>query len=304
MTSTPCRDRAELAIGFGQGAGIDALGDLAKGACSRGSHARGERAPRPPHGATEEPRSPARRSIAGLLWGAWAGIAFAVLLVALWPAIVLAPSRAWAWRIASTGARLLLRATGTRVSVRGLEHLRAARRPCVVVANHTSELDVFAIAAALPFPLAPVAKRELGRNPLLRWPLARLGILFVRRGAAPGAASQIGLVAERLRAGQDVLIFPEGTFRRTPGLLPFRRGAFLAAALAGAPVVPVAVRGARAMTPGERAMPLRGAIELEIGAALEPGPQAPETAALALLAASRGFLLERTGEPDAASLRG
>jgi 1-acyl-sn-glycerol-3-phosphate acyltransferase len=198
----------------------------------------------------------------------------------------------------------LLRATGTRVSVRGLEHLRAARRPCVVVANHTSELDVFAIAAAVPFRLAPVAKRELGRNPLLRWPLARLGILFVRRGTSPGAASQIGLVAERLRAGQDVLIFPEGTFRRTPGLLPFRRGAFLAAALAGAPVVPVAVRGARAMTPGGRALPRRGAIEVEVGTPLEPGQLPPDMAALALLAASRRFLLERTGEPDADFVRG
>jgi hypothetical protein len=64
------------------------------------------------------------------------------------------------------------------------------------------------------------------------------------------------------------------------------------------------VRGARAMIPGERALPRRGAIEVEIGAPLEPGQLPPDMAALALLAASRRFLLERTGEPDVASVRG
>jgi 1-acyl-sn-glycerol-3-phosphate acyltransferase len=59
-------------------------------------------------------------------------------------------------------------------------------------------------------------------------------------------------VTQALRGGRSLVFFPEGTFLRPPGVLPFRLGAFKAAAEARCPVVPVAIRGTRAILPASR----------------------------------------------------
>ena len=53
--------------------------------------------------------------------------------------------------------------------------------------------------------------------------------------------------AESLRAGNSFLIFPEGTRSKTDELLPFKKGGFIMAIKAGAPIVPVAIQGGRAV---------------------------------------------------------
>ncbi|MGZ9076126.1 MAG: lysophospholipid acyltransferase family protein, partial [Burkholderiaceae bacterium] len=68
----------------------------------------------------------------------------------------------------------------------------------------------------------------------------------------------------------SLLVFPEGTFVARPGLLPFHLGAFLAAASAGVPVLPVTIRGSRDVLPAGAWLPRRAAIEVEICAPLSP----------------------------------
>jgi 1-acyl-sn-glycerol-3-phosphate acyltransferase len=105
-----------------------------------------------------------------------------------------------------------------------------------------------------------------------------------------------------VQSGQrDFLFFPEGTLYRMPGLRRFHLGAFVAAAQANMPVVPIALRGTRSVLRDIEWFPRRGAIEVSVGAALVPQPDGDRWhEALRLSESSRRFLLDHCGEPDAA----
>jgi len=228
-------------------------------------------------------------------WGSWAGIAFAVVAGLVWPLVVLAP-RPLARRAVRRAARLWLRVIAMPLRVRGLEVLTTAPGPRVLVANHASELDVVVLTAVLPPCFSFVAKSELAEPAWLRWPLRRLGVLFVRREDVRRRRVVIEQATQRLRAGDSVLFFPEGTFADTPGLLPFRRGAFIAAIDAGVPVVPIAVAGTRAaFRRGQR--PRRLGVTIELGAPMAAGADSNRMAlATQLRDLARAFIASRCGE--------
>jgi 1-acyl-sn-glycerol-3-phosphate acyltransferase len=100
--------------------------------------------------------------------------------------------------------------------------------------------------------------------------------------------------------GKSLAFFPEGTFRRSAGLLPFRSGAFVTAAAAGVPVLPVAIRGSRALLRARQWLPRRGALVVTIGAPIPPPTAAsgPFAAAIELRAAARAVILRECGEPE------
>ena len=77
-------------------------------------------------------------------------------------------------------------------------------------------------------------------------------------------------MSSALTAGSSLLIFPEGTFRRTPGLLPFRLGGFKAAVEAGRPIVPIAIRGTRDILPPDEWLPRPGPIGIVVCPPLRP----------------------------------
>ena len=102
-----------------------------------------------------------------------------------------------------------------------------------------------------------------------------------------------------LRSVRDVralLVFPEGTFRAEAQLLPFHLGAFLAAAQAQAPVLPITLTGTRELLPDGRWWPRRAALALHIGAPLEPvGAEEPFAAAVRLRDAAQSAIARRLG---------
>ena len=100
------------------------------------------------------------------------------------------------------------------------------------------------------------------------------------------------------------MFFPEGTFRRTPGLMPFRMGAFACAIEANLPVVPIVLRGTRSVLPSGSWLPRHGRIDVILTPELNP--EAAEErwqAALALRDRVRATMLPLTGEQDAADAR-
>ena len=71
------------------------------------------------------------------------------------------------------------------------------------------------------------------------------GFVPVERGRRDEALASIDVAAASIRAGNSFLIFPEGTRSRTDDLLPFKKGGFIMAIKAQAPILPVAVTGGR-----------------------------------------------------------
>lgn len=111
--------------------------------------------------------------------------------------------------------------------------------PVIVVANHLGYIDPLVLCSL--FECSPIAKREIGRWPLLGRPLARLNVSFIRRGSPASGARVLLSCLRALGGGVSVLNFPEGTTSRGQELLPFHRGAFWLSRHTGLPIVPVAV---------------------------------------------------------------
>jgi 1-acyl-sn-glycerol-3-phosphate acyltransferase len=182
------------------------------------------------------------------------------------------------------------------VRVRGLQHLPSG--PCIVVSNHASYLDGPLMTAALPGRFTFVVQHGAADWPLAGPVIRRMGVTFVNRASARAGASQTRLLIRRLEQGASLVIFPEGTFAGPPGLLRFRKGAFLMAAHARVPVVPAVIRGSRRVF-GEGQRLLRpGAIEIELFAPLAPDGD-HRHAVDALMDESRRVVLAHCGEPDA-----
>ena len=233
---------------------------------------------------------------AGWAWSGWAWLIFALLVPPAWLAIAIAPALPQRRRIARASARLGLRLTGLWPRVEGLHHL-AARAPLLVVANHASYLDGLILTAVLPPRFTYVAKQELLRNPLAAIPLRRLGCAFVERFESARGIEDARKLEARVRAGECLMFFPEGTFTDEAGLLPFRLGAFVLAAGAAVPVIPVTLSGTRTLLCGESKRPRYSRLAVRVGAPLS-AQGAGWDDALALRDAARRQILVPLGEPD------
>ena len=117
----------------------------------------------------------------------------------------------------------------------------------LVVANHVSWLDILAINAVRP--LRFVSKADIRAWPLLGWLTACGGTLFIERTRTRDALRVLHLVADALKAGEQVAVFPEGTTSEGHGVLPFHANLLQAAIVAQAPVQPIALRYADAQEP-------------------------------------------------------
>lgn len=151
--------------------------------------------------------------------------------------------------------------------------------PAVMVCNHVSYLDPVVIAGS--HACVPIAKGEVQSWPVIGAVGHDLGVLFVDRASVHSGAVVLRRALAALRAGVPVLNFPEGTTTNGNWLLPFRRGVFGLAQLAGVPVVPIALSLASpdlAWTGGATFLPhyLRTAarrapaVHLEVGAPIDP----------------------------------
>ena len=127
------------------------------------------------------------------------------------------------------------------VAVRVHVHGKVARvRPLMLVANHVSWLDIFAIQSVQPVRF--VAKSETRAWPLVGWLSARGGTLFIDQARRRDTHRISALVAELLCEGEVFAIFPEGKTTDGSRLLKFHASLLAPALAVGAAVQPVAIR--------------------------------------------------------------
>jgi 1-acyl-sn-glycerol-3-phosphate acyltransferase len=143
-------------------------------------------------------------------------------------------ARAWSW--------LILKTTGVKVRVDGLERLDL-RRSYVFAANHQSIYDIPILFASLPFQLRIIAKDSLGKIPFLGWHLWRTGHVLVDR-SRPGAGT-VKKMAKLVADGHSLIVFPEGTRSTDGSVARFKGGSFVIALDAGLPIVPISIAGSR-----------------------------------------------------------
>jgi len=237
----------------------------------------------------------ARRAAGDVAFALYTWVVYAVLGLSVVVLLVLLPRPQWRWRVAQGSIRLLARLTGTPVTVRGLDHLPAGTS--IAVANHPSWIDGLVLASVLPQSFHFVAAEVLEHQGLIGFVLRRLGHQFVERQQREHGVADADRLATLVRAGQSLVMFPEGRLARAPGLRAFHMGAFVVAAITGVPTVPVAIRGTRTILRPEHHFPRRGAVNVVVGEPTWPSG-ADWAAAVELQRATRNAVLRLSGEPD------
>jgi acyl carrier protein len=239
------------------------------------------------------------RQLKALAYASYAWLLLAVIALFCGAGIAVLQRPRAGRRIASFGARTLFRLAGMSLSAKGLNRL--PDRPHLLIVNHASYLDVFALTALLPANpgYAFVAKQELAQWPAIGAMIRGLGTVPIGRYDPAHSAEGVARMVSALLRGENLIVFPEGSFWRQAGLQAFQTGAFAAAAKANVPVVVAGLRGTRGALRSGTWLPARCRLELETGPTIIPtGPD--WDAAVQLHAAAREAMLPLSGEFDAA----
>lgn len=152
----------------------------------------------------------------------------------------------YADRATANWGSLVLRGAGVKTVLEDAEHLGDGRGQ-ILVCNHESWFDVFALAAALPVRFSFVGKKELSRVPVLGQAWEKVGHVAIDRADQKSAIRSLERLDEQFHAGRTIIVFPEGTRSPTGKLARFKKGAFVMAIKCQVPIVPAAVSGTRAI---------------------------------------------------------
>ena len=166
--------------------------------------------------------------------------------------------------VARFWGKIQLRITGTRVQIQGLEHIEP-EKSYILVSNHQSTFDIFALLGYLPIQFRWTAKAELFHTPFMGWAMSRIGYIPIERSSPKKAYRSMLRAAEVVRKGTSVIIFPEGTRSPDGNLQPFKKGVFLIALKSRAPILPITIQGtSKIMRKGDwRTYPGRVRIQID-----------------------------------------
>jgi 1-acyl-sn-glycerol-3-phosphate acyltransferase len=200
-------------------------------------------------------------------------------------------------RLGRLWSRIILGVPGVKLEVVQRAPLDP-RRPSIVMANHASMIDIWAVFVAVPVPFRFIAKKQLGAIPLFGWAMRAGRFIFIDRQNAASARRRIEEAARRIKSGQSVVIFPEGTRTRDGRLNAFKKGGFHLALDSGADIVPVAIHGSRDLMPRGSALIRSGTVRVEIGEPIPTEGLRPSDRE-ALAARVRDKIAEMLGQPPA-----
>jgi 1-acyl-sn-glycerol-3-phosphate acyltransferase len=203
------------------------------------------------------------------------------ILYALYAWVLLVPFAVTIWLLAVTPlslarrrnagravARVTCRALGLLVAVEG--ELPEDDHPSVIAANHSSFIDGLMLYVFLNQPVTFVSSTDMERQFLLGRIMRGFGCVFVERGRAERSAASVEKLVNSIQGGHHVLIFPEGSISARAGLRVFHLGAFEAATSSNCPVIPIGIRGSRAVLRPGSFRPHPGAVRIVIGDEVVP----------------------------------
>jgi len=237
------------------------------------------------------------------LFASWCWLLYCLLAPVVGILVFMLPVEKLRWSVMRIAVKILAASTMTKIMVLSSRNLPQKNEPCVFVSNHASYLDGYVLTAALDRPFSFIAKAELQSKFIIKILLKRIGTLFVERFDQQKGIEDAKILIEKGTEGRSLFFFPEGTFMRMPGLLPFRMGAFETAARTGLPLVPIAIRGTRSILRSGSWFPRHGVISVTFGKPLTvektyAAAQDTWSAAVQLRDMTREWLLKHCGEPD------
>ncbi|MFH1437639.1 MAG: lysophospholipid acyltransferase family protein [Pseudomonadota bacterium] len=160
-------------------------------------------------------------------------------------------------------SRMNLLISLVRTKVRGLQNIKPGQ-PYIIMSNHRSHYDVWALYGFIPLQFRWVMKIELRKIPILGLSCERIGHIYIDRGKTEKARKILEAAGERIRAGTSVVFFPEGTRSPDGKLLPFKKGGFMIALEARVPILPITINGTSQILPKGSLRPRPGTIEINI----------------------------------------
>lgn len=148
--------------------------------------------------------------------------------------------------VTSSWARNLIRAAGGSITLKGLDKIPEERSYCVI-ANHQGGFDIPLLVGYMPRSVGFIAKKELRYVPVLSTWMKATNCIFIDRSNRRAAAASVEQAIEQIKAGQPLVIFPEGTRSRGPEMNPFRSGSLKVPIRSKALIVPVTIDGSYLM---------------------------------------------------------
>lgn len=160
-------------------------------------------------------------------------------------------------------ARLILKVGGIKVHVKGLHNINP-QRPVIFMTNHQSAFDIFALLAYLPVDFKFIMKQELMKIPLLGISMKKVGYIGIERDDPRSAVKSLKEAAEKIKKGNSVLIFPEGTRSLDGRLQDFKKGGFKLAMRAGVDIVPIGIKDSYKIVPKGSLRIRKGSFQMTI----------------------------------------
>lgn len=183
---------------------------------------------------------------------------------------------------------LNLRMGLSTLSIEGQENLPPAGAPFVAMFNHQSMIDIILAWMVLPTGPRFVAKKVLMYVPVVGLFMWVMGMVPIDRSNRHAAIAALRKAQDVIKQGRILAVFPEGTRTRDGRVRPFKKGVFVVAQKANAPIVPIAFEGCATLVPPTGWRPRPAALRVRIGAPIDPRGMSRD----ALMAKARSAIID------------
>ena len=139
-------------------------------------------------------------------------------------------------------ARFLIAAAGVHVTVNGMENV-PPEGAVLFISNHQGSFDIPVLLGYINKPKGFLAKIELKKLPVVHSWMIKMGCSFIDRSDLRQSIRAMQKCVDVLKSGQSMVVFPEGTRSREPGMGEFKKGSLRLAEKADVPIIPVSIQG-------------------------------------------------------------